>query len=73
MNKRQKKKRFKKIHGMNPKEFEKMYWTSEMFAKIEAFNKYLQLLSSAYRQRNFAKNLTAMRKAGLRKKGKWTR
>lgn len=73
MNKRQKKKRFKKIHGMNPKKFEKMYWTSERIAKIEAFNRYLHLLSRAYSQRTLTKNLTAMRKAGLRKKGKWTR
>lgn len=71
MNKRQKKKKFKRNYGMSPKQY--TAYTKRLEAVQELTN-YLRRMNERYlAPRNLSKSLTAMRKAGLRKKGKWTR
>lgn len=71
MNKRQKKKRFKKIHGMNPKQY---FAYTKRLESVQKLTDYLRRMNERYlAPRNLLKSLTAMRKAGLRKKGTWKR
>lgn len=84
MNKRQRKKQFKKLHGMNPKQ----YFLEEAMPEIvkvvvdvaTAMVKVLCKLNGTLWEiarvrmanANLLKNLTEQRKQGKRKKGKWT-
>lgn len=84
MNKRQRKKRFKKIHGMNPKQYFLEKAMPEIVkvvvdvanAMIKVLCKLNGTLWEIARVRmanaNLLKNLTEQRKQGKRKKGKWT-
>ena len=67
MNKRQKKKLFKKQHGMNPKDWE----GQKNIAKIERFWQKFPLVETAFRQQVFLRNLTDQRRQGKRRKGSW--
>lgn len=84
MNKRQKKKQFKKIHGMNPTQY---FLEKEMpeivkvvadaaDAVIRAFYKFNGTCWEIARVRrahaNLLRNLTEQRKQGRRKKGRWS-
>lgn len=85
MNKRQRKKQFKKIHGMNPKQyfFEKAMpeivkvVVDVATAMVKVLCKLNGTLWEIARVRmanaNLLKNLTEQRKQGKRKKGKWSR
>lgn len=84
MNKRQKKKRFKKIHGMNPtqhfleKEMPEIVKVVADAADevIRAFYKLNGTCREIARVRmahaNLLRNLTKQRKQGRRKKGRWS-
>lgn len=84
MNKRQRKKRFKKLHGMNPKQYFLEKAMPEIVkvvvdvanAMIKVLCKLNGTLWEIARVRmanaNLLKNLTEQRKQGKRKKGKWT-
>ena len=85
MNKRQRKKRFKKSHGMNPKQYFLEKAMPEIVkvvvdvanAMIKVLCKLNGTLWEIARVRmanaNLLKNLTEQRKHGKRKKGKWSR
>lgn len=85
MNKRQRKKQFKKLHGMNPKQyfFEKAMpeivkaVVDVATAMVRVLCKLNGTLWEIARVRmahaNLLKNLTEQRKQGKRKKGKWSR
>lgn len=85
MNKRQRKKRFKKLHGMNPKQYFLEKAMPEIVkvvvdvatAMIKVLCKLNGTLWEIARVRmanaNLLKNLTEQRKQGKRKKGKWSR
>lgn len=85
MNKRQRKKQFKKIHGMNPKQYFLEKAMPEIIkvvvdvanAMIKVLCKLNGTLWEIARVRmanaNLLKNLTEQRKQGKRKKGKWSR
>lgn len=85
MNKRQRKKQFKKLHGMNPKQyfFEKAMpeivkvVVDVATAMVKVLCKLNGTLWEIARVRmahaNLLKNLTEQRKQGKRKKGKWSR
>lgn len=84
MNKRQRKKRFKNLHGMNPKQYFLEKAMPEIVkvvvdvanAMIKVLCKLNGTLWEIARVRmanaNLLKNLTEQRKQGKRKKGKWT-
>lgn len=71
MNKRQKKKRFKQIHGMNPKEYASFAKRVKVIRELIAYREKMNEGHNA--RRNLLKHLTEQRKAGLRKKGKWNK
>ena len=83
MNKRQRKKQFKKIHGMNPKQYFLEKAMPEIVkvvvdvatAMVKVLCKLNGTLWEIARVRmanaNLLKNLTEQRKQGKRKKGKW--
>lgn len=85
MNKRQRKKRFKKLHGMNPKQYFLEKAMPEIVkvvvdvanAMIKVLCKLNGTLWEIARVRmanaNLLKHLTEQRKQGKRKKGKWSR
>lgn len=85
MNKRQRKKQFKKIHGMNPKQYFLEKAMPEIVkavvdvatAMVKVLCKLNGTLWEIARVRmanaNLLKNLTEQRKQGKRKKGKWSR
>lgn len=85
MNKRQKKKQFKKLHGMNPKQYFLEKAMPEIVkivvdvatAMVRVLCKLNGTLWEIARVRmanaNLLKNLTEQRKQGKRKKGKWSR
>lgn len=85
MNKRQRKKQFKKLHGMNPKQYFLEKAMPEIVkvvvdvanAMIKVLCKLNGTLWEIARLRmanaNLLKNLTEQRKQGKRKKGKWSR
>nr|DAW03867.1 MAG TPA: helix-turn-helix domain protein [Caudoviricetes sp.] len=85
MNKRQRKKQFKKLHGMNPKQYFLEKAMPEIVkvvvdvanAMIKVLCKLNGTLWEIARVRmahaNLLKNLTEQRKQGKRKKGKWSR
>lgn len=85
MNKRQRKKRFKKLHGMNPKQYFLEKAMPEIVkvvvdvanAMIKVLCKLNGTLWEIARVRmanaNLLKNLTEQRKQGKRKKGKWSK
>lgn len=85
MNKRQRKKRFKKLHGMNPKQYFLEKAMPEIVkvvvdvatAMVKVLCKLNGTLWEIVRVRmanaNLLKNLTEQRKQGKRKKGKWSR
>lgn len=71
MNKRQKKKKFKQIHGMNPKEYASF---AKRVKAIRELIAYCEKMNEGHNaRRNLLKHLTEQRKAGLRKKGKWNK
>lgn len=84
MNKRQRKKQFKKLHGMNPKQYFLEKAMPEIVkivvdvatAMVRVLCKLNGTLWEIARVRmanaNLLKNLTEQRKQGKRKKGKWT-
>lgn len=84
MNKRQRKKQFKKLHGMNPKQYFLEKAMPEIVkvvvdvatAMVKVLCKLNGTLWEIARVRmanaNLLKNLTEQRKQGKRKKGKWT-
>lgn len=85
MNKRQRKKQFKKIHGMNPKQYFLEKAMPEIVkvvvdvatAMVRVLCKLNGTMWEIARVRmanaNLLKNLTEQRKQGKRKKGKWSR
>lgn len=85
MNKRQRKKQFKKLHGMNPKQYFLEKAMPEIVkavvdvatAMIKVLCKLNGTLWEIARVRmanaNLLKNLTEQRKQGKRKKGKWSK
>lgn len=85
MNKRQRKKRFKKLHGMNPTQYFLEKAMPEIVkvvvdvanAMIKVLCKLKGTLWEIARVRmanaNLLKNLTEQRKQGKRKKGKWSK
>lgn len=85
MNKRQRKKQFKKLHGMNPKQYFLEKAMPEIIkvvvdvatAMVKVLCKLNGTLWEIARVRmanaNLLKNLTEQRKQGKRKKGKWSR
>lgn len=85
MNKRQRKKQFKKIHGMNPKQYFLEKAMPEIVkvvvdvatAMVKVLCKLNGTLWEIARVRmanaNLLKNLTEQRKQGKRKKGKWSK
>lgn len=84
MNKRQRKKQFKKLHGINPKQYFLEKAMPEIVkvvvdvatAMVKVLCKLNGTLWEIARVRmanaNLLKNLTEQRKQGKRKKGKWT-
>lgn len=84
MNKRQRKKQFKKLHGMNPKQYFLEKAMPEIVKVVvdvaTAMVKVLCKLNGTLWEiarvwmanANLLKNLTEQRKQGKRKKGKWT-
>ena len=84
MNKRQRKKQFKKLHGMNPKQYFLEKAMPEIVkvvvdvatAMVRVLCKLNGTLWEIARVRmanaNLLKNLTEQRKQGKRKKGKWS-
>ena len=85
MNKRQRKKQFKKLHGMNPKQYFLEKAMPEIVKVVEdvatAMVKVLCKLNGTLWEiarvrmanANLLKNLTEQRKQGKRKKGKWSK
>lgn len=85
MNKRQRKKQIKKLHGMNPKQYFLEKAMPEIVkvvvdvatAMVKVLCKLNGTLWEIARVRmanaNLLKNLTEQRKQGKRKKGKWSR
>lgn len=85
MNKRQRKKHFKKLHGMNPKQYFLEKAMPEIVkivvdvatAMVRVLCKLNGTLWEIARVRmanaNLLKNLTEQRKQGKRKKGKWSK
>lgn len=85
MNKRQRKKQFKKLHGMNPKQYFLEKAMPEIIkivvdvatAMVRVLCKLNGTLWEIARVRmanaNLLKNLTEQRKQGKRKKGKWSK
>jgi hypothetical protein len=85
MNKRQRKKQFKKLHSMNPKQYFLEKAMPEIIkivvdvatAMVKVLCKLNGTLWEIARVRmanaNLLKNLTEQRKQGKRKKGKWSR
>lgn len=85
MNKRQRKKRFKKLHGMNPKQYFLEKAMPEIVKVVvdvaTAMVKVLCKLNGTFWEiarvrmanANLLKNLTEQRKQGKRKKGKWSK
>lgn len=85
MNKRQRKKQFKKLHGMNPKQYFLEKAMPELVknvvdvatAMVKVLCKLNGTLWEIARVRmahaNLLKNLTEQRKQGKRKKGKWSK
>lgn len=85
MNRRQRKKQFKKLHGMNPKQYFLEKAMPEIVkvvvdvatAMVRVLCKLNGTLWEIARVRmahaNLLKNLTEQRKQGKRKKGKWSR
>lgn len=85
MNKRQRKKQFRKIHGMNPKQYFLEKAMPEIVkvvvdvatAMVRVLCKLNGTLWEIARVRmanaNLLKNLTEQRKQGKRKKGKWSK
>lgn len=85
MNKRQRKKQFKKIHGMNPKQYFLEKAMPEIVkAVVDVANAMIKVLCKLngtlweiarvrMANANLLKNLTEQRKQGKRKKGKWSR
>nr|DAI91608.1 MAG TPA: helix-turn-helix domain protein [Caudoviricetes sp.] len=85
MNQRQRKKQFKKLHGMNPKQYFLEKAMPEIVkvvvdvanAMIKVLCKLNGTLWEIARVRmanaNLLKNLTEQRKQGKRKKGKWSK
>jgi hypothetical protein len=85
MNKRQRKKQFKKLHNMNPKQYFLEKAMPEIIkivvdvatAMVRVLCKHNGTLWEIARVRmanaNLLKNLTEQRKQGKRKKGKWSR
>ena len=85
MNKRQRKKQFKKLHDMNPKQYFLEKAMPEIVkvvvdvatAMVKVLCKLNGTLWEIARVRmanaNLLKNLTEQRKQGKRKKGKWSR
>ena len=85
MTKRQRKKQFKKLHGMNPKQYFLEKAMPEIVkavvdvatAMVKVLCKLNGTLWEIARVRmanaNLLKNLTEQRKQGKRKKGKWSR
>lgn len=85
MNKRQRKKQFKKLHNMNPKQYFLEKAMPEIVkvvvdvatAMVKVLCKLNGTLWEIARVRmanaNLLKNLTEQRKQGKRKKGKWSR
>jgi hypothetical protein len=85
MNKRQRKKQFKKLHGMNPKQYFLEKAMPELVknvvdvatAMVRVLCKLNGTLWEIARVRmanaNLLKNLTEQRKQGKRKKGKWSK
>lgn len=85
MNKRQRKKQFKKLHGMNPTQYFLEKAMPEIVkvvvdvatAMIKVLCKLNGTLWEIARVRmanaNLLKNLTEQRKQGKRKKGKWSK
>ena len=85
MNKRQRKRQFKKLHGMNPKQYFLEKAMPEIVkavvdvatAMVKVLCKLNGTLWEIARVRmanaNLLKNLTEQRKQGKRKKGKWSR
>ena len=82
MNKRQRKKQFKKIHGMNPKQYfiEKtmpetvklvIRSTDGVIRTMCRVNKSFYEISRIWANANLLRSLTAQRLQGKRKKGKW--
>lgn len=85
MNRRQRKKQFKKLHGMNPQQYFLEKAMPEIVkivvdvatAMVRVLCKLNGTLWEIARVRmanaNLLKNLTEQRKQGKRKKGKWSR
>lgn len=85
MNKRQRKRQFKKLHGMNPKQYFLEKAMPEIVkvvvdvatAMVKVLCKLNGTLWEIARVRmanaNLLKNLTEQRKQGKRKKGKWSK
>ena len=85
MNKRQRKKQFKKLHGMDPKQYFLEKAMPEIVkvvvdvatAMVKVLCKLNGTLWEIARVRmanaNLLKNLTEQRKQGKRKKGKWSK
>lgn len=85
MNKRQRKKQFKKLHGMNPKQYFLEKAMPEIVkVVVDVANAMLKVLCKLngtlweiarvrMAHANLLKNLTEQRKQGKRKKGKWSR
>lgn len=85
MNKRQRKKWFKKLHGMNPKQYflEKAMpeiikivvdvATAMVRVLCELNGTLWEIARVRMANANLLKNLTEQRKQGKRKKGKWSR
>jgi hypothetical protein len=85
MNKRQRKKQFRKLHGMNPKQYflEKAMpeiikivvdvATAMVRVLCELNGTLWEIARVRMANANLLKNLTEQRKQGKRKKGKWSR
>lgn len=85
MNKRRKKKQFKKLHGMNPKQYflEKAMpeiikivvdvATAMVRVLCELNGTLWEIARVRMANANLLKNLTEQRKQGKRKKGKWSK
>jgi hypothetical protein len=85
MNKRQRKKQFKKLHGMNPKQYflEKAMpeiikivvdvATAMVRVLCELNGTLWEIARVRMANANLLKNLTEQRKQGKRKKGKWSK
>lgn len=71
MNKRQRKKQFKQEYGMNP---ELYFAYTKRLEAVQKLTDYLRRMTEKHlANKNLLRNLTAMRKAGTRKKGTWKR